>query len=73
MGWFGPQSGARDGNKEYRATTRHGWFSTGSHWEAEKKMNKRDLKRTRAAEKREAKREAERERRAAEGKKGFFY
>lgn len=40
MGWFGPQTGARDGGKEFKASTLHRGASSGAHWKAEEKKRK---------------------------------
>lgn len=65
MGWFGPQTGAGNGQKEWKAQTRRG---TGSNWDQENKDRKAIIK----AEKKEAARIRKLEKKA-EGKSSFFY
>lgn len=49
---FGPQTGAGDGNKEFKAQTQFRGLKTGSNWKAEEQKARRDAAKARRAEKR---------------------
>lgn len=60
---LGPQTGAGDGNKEFKAQTRH--RGTGSNWKAEEKQDRKDVRKEKRQDKRDAK--------LLEKKKGGFW
>lgn len=70
MGFFGPKTGAGDGQKEWKAQTRKG---TGSHWKAEEKDRNKIIARERKEEKRIRKLEKEAAKAEKKEKGGFFY
>lgn len=50
---FGPQTGAGDGNREFKAQTRH--RGTGAHWKAEEKQDRKDARKEKRQHKRDEK------------------
>ena len=55
MGWLGPQTGARDGAKEYKAQTNVPRGKTNSNWKAEEQNARRADKKARREAARAAK------------------